>query len=116
MPAVYAPLLVEAGSYEPVYWTITDPATGAPVDLTVTGFSVSGSVASLPDGTGTHLLDLPDSLWVRGADGRLTFAPPSATTAAWPRTAGFYQATLTHPSGQAVRVAEGPFTIHPKIA
>lgn len=117
MPAVHTDVTVEAGSYEPLYWTVTDPITGAPLDLTAAGYTITGVVASRPDGTGTKLLDLPDdTCWSRTADGRAFFEPPSATSAAWPRINGFWQATLTHPSGEDVRFAEGRFTVNPKIS
>lgn len=117
MSALYADVVVEGGSYEPRFWTFTDPTTGQPLDLTAAGYSVSGSVASRPDGTGTHLLDLPDTTcWQRTTDGRAYFQPPSAVSAAWPKLSGFWQATITHPSGESVRFAEGRFTVNPKIA
>lgn len=116
MPALHADVLVEGGSYEPQYWTFTDPTTGAALDLTAVGYSVAGVVASRSDGTGTKLLDLPDSMWSRTATGRAYFQPSSATTGAWPRISGFWQAVLSHPSGQQVRFVEGRFTVNPKIA
>jgi len=49
-----ADLYIQAGSYEPVVWTITDPVTGLPLDLTQAGYSVAGVVATRSDGTGTR--------------------------------------------------------------
>lgn len=116
MPAVRGPILVEAGSFEPQYWTVTDPVTGTPIDLTASGFVVTGRVATKPDGTGVALLLLPDSLWRRTTSGRVYFQPGSAVTAAWtPAMSGFYQAELTHPSGQTVRFAEGRFIVDTRL-
>lgn len=116
MPAIHTDVTVEAGSYEPLYWTVTDPITGAPLDLTAAGYTITGVVASRPDGAGIHLLDLDDTTcWHRTPDGRAYFQPPSTLTAAWPRISGFWQATLTHPSGEQVRLIEGRFTVNPEL-
>jgi hypothetical protein len=112
MPAVHADLFVEAGSYEPIYWMITDPNTGDPLDLTLPGFTVHGVVATRPDGTGIKLLDLPDSsVWSRTSTGRVYFQPPSAISDVWPLVSGYYQAKLSHPSGQEVRFSQGRFIV-----
>lgn len=105
-------LYVKAGSFDPVSWTITDPASGLPLDLTVSGFSVSGTVASHNDGTGVTLLELADAdVWRRTSTGQIFFQPPSAMSTLWPAVSAYYQAELTHPSGEDVRFAEGRFIV-----
>ncbi len=112
MPAVRADILVQGGSYEPLYWTITDPVTAVPIDLTAPGFLVTGAVATRLDGTGVKLLDLVDGeVWHRTANGRVYFQPSSAASKGWGIVHGYYQADLTHPSGQTVRIAEGRFAV-----
>lgn len=101
-------LRVRAGSFEPVRWTVTDPATGQPLDLTVDGYSVAGIVSTQNDGTGTKLLDLlDDEVWARTSDGGIYFQPASAVSSEWPSVQAFYQAYLYHPSGQRVRLPGG---------
>lgn len=115
MPAVHADLLVEAGSYETWYWTITDPVTGFLVNLTLPGYLVAGAVKTKVDG-GTQLLSLPDAtVWRRTVDGRIYFQPGSTLTAAWPAMNAYYQAELTHPSGQTVRFTQGRFIVSPEF-
>lgn len=105
-------LYVKAGSFDPQVWVVTDPASGLPLDLTVSGYAVTGVVASHNDGTGTVLLELvDDEVWRRTSSGQIFFQPPSATSAEWPAVSAYYQAELTHPSGQDVRFAEGRFVI-----
>lgn len=111
MPAVIAPINIEAGSYEPRYWLVTDPVTLQPINLTVTGFVVTGEVQTRSNGSGAVVLALPDALWRRTTDGRIYFQPDSATTAAWPSVSAYYQAEISHPSGETVRFSEGPFTV-----
>ncbi|GEL20845.1 hypothetical protein [Pseudonocardia asaccharolytica] len=116
MPAVRADLIVEAGSYEPQYWVITDPDSGQPLDLTAPGYLVHAVVSSREDGTGDVLLDLPDtSVWRRTADGRIYFEPPSALSAGWGAVRGFYQAELSHPAGETVRFSQGRFIVDPEL-
>ena len=105
-------LYVRAGSFDPERWLVADPITKQPVDLTVSGYSVGGTVASTNDGTGTKLLDLlDDEMWARTAQGEIFFQPPSAVSAAWPSVTAYYQAYLYHPSGQKVRLDSGRFII-----
>lgn len=111
MPAVNAPIDVESGSYEPRYWLIADPITKQPLDLTVSGFLVTGAVQTRSNGTGAAVLALPDALWRRTAQGRIYFEPPSATSSAWPSVNAYYQAEISHPSGETVRFSEGPFNV-----
>lgn len=102
-------LYVKAGSFSPMRWRATDPATGAPLDLTVSGYSVSGTVRT---GEGVHLLDLvDDEVWARTADGWIVWQPPSAVSSEWPAVAAWYQAYLHHPGGQKVRFDEDRFII-----
>lgn len=105
-------LFIKAGSYEPQKWTVTDPVTNQPLDLTVSGYVVAGVVASHNDGTGTVLIELADNeVWRRTSAGEIFFEPPSAITTLWPAVSAYYQAELSHPSGQAVRFAEGRFVV-----
>ena len=107
-----ADLYIRAGSYEPIVWVVTDPDTGDPLDLTGVGYSVAGVVASTNDGSGAVLIELADAeVWARTVDGEIFFQPPSALSTTWPSVTAYYQAELTHPSGQAVRFAEGRFVI-----
>ena len=107
-----ADLYIQAGSYEPVVWTITDPDTGLPLDLTASGYSVAGVVATRSDGTGTVLLELVDAeVWDRTSVGQIFFQPPSDVSTLWPSVSAYYQAELSHPSGQKVRFAQGRFVI-----
>lgn len=116
MPAIVKELRVEAGSFEPQYWTFTNPATGAPLDLTQSGYVVTGAVNAEQDGTGTVLLSLPDnSVWRRTATGRVYFQPHSVTSSTWTFPRGFYQVELAHPSGETVRFGEGPFLVSPEL-
>lgn len=115
MPAVKAPLLIEAGSYEPVYWLVTNPDTGAPLDLTASGFSVALTVNSSQDGAGVVLLELADDSFRRTATGRIYFEPTSVESSAWPFNSGYYQAEISHPSGETVRFGQGPFTVDPEL-
>lgn len=107
-----ANLYVKAGSFTPVRWRATDPATGLPLDLTVDGYSVSGTVATERDGSGAKLLDLEDEdVWARTADGWIYFQPASAVSAEWPSVTAYYQAYLHHPGGQKVRFDEDRFIV-----
>lgn len=107
-----ADLYIRAGSYEPVVWTVTSPTTGLPLDLTGVGYSVAGVVATHSDGTGTVLIELADAdVWARTSAGEIFFQPPSSISTLWPSVSAYYQAELTHPSGQKVRFAEGRFSI-----
>jgi len=102
----------KAGSFDPLVWTVTSPTTGLPVDLTASGYSVAGVVATHNDGTGAVLLELVDAeVWRRTADGQLFFQPPSAVSTEWPAVSAYYQAELTHPSGEVVRFDQGRFVI-----
>jgi len=105
-------LYVKAGSFDPYAWTVTDPVTGLPLDLTASGYLVAGVVATRDDGTGTTLLELADAeVWARTADGQIVFQPPSGVSTLWPSVSAYYQAELSHPSGQRVRFAQGKFVI-----
>jgi len=105
-------LYVRAGSFEPRRWLATHPATGLPLDLTATGYSVSGTVATTNDSGAIKLLDLvDDEVWARTADGEIFFQPPSAVSSEWPSVTAYYQAYLHHPSGQRVRFDDGRFII-----
>lgn len=117
MPAITWDITVEAGSYEPSYITITNPDTGAPIDLTQAGYNVSGVVATRDQGDGAVLLTLPSSspAWRRTATGRIYFEPASAISAAWTFRQGWHHIELTHPSGQTVRVAQGRFVVDPEL-
>lgn len=115
MPAIKAPLLIEAGSYEPQYWLFVDPDTGAPVDLTASGFTAALTVNSSQDGDGVDLLTLTDSSFLRTNNGRVYFQPSSATTSTWTFGSGYYQAELSHPSGETVRFSEGRFVVSPEL-
>lgn len=110
MPAVRGPLRVEAGSYEPVYWLVTDPQTGDPIDLTAPGFEVTMVVE---DRYGTELLALDDAdVFRRTADGRVYFEPSSTLTTTWSViNAADYQIELAHPSEETVRIGYGPFSV-----
>lgn len=117
MPAHTWHLRVEAGSYEPQYIVITHPVSGAPVDLTETGFLVHGVVATRPDGQGAVLLDLPETsgVWRRTNTGRIYFEPAAAVSSLWTFRRGFHHVELRHPIGQPVRVAAGRFTVSPEL-
>lgn len=105
-------LFIRAGSFEPRKWVACSPTTNLPLDLTVSGYSVSGVVSTHPDGTGVKLLDLvDDEVWARTSDGEIFFQPPSTVTAEWPAVSAYYQAYLHHPSGQRVRFDDGQFVI-----
>jgi hypothetical protein len=105
-------LYIKAGSFDPMVWLVKNPDTGLPEDLTVSGFSVSGVVASHNDGTGVTLLELEDAdVWRRTATGQIFFQPPSAMSTSWPAVSAYYQAELTHPSGEVVRFASGRYVI-----
>lgn len=105
------PLTVLQGSYDPIYWTFTNPDTGALIDLTASGFLVTGAVVDFIGGV-TTLTELVDGVvWQRTAEGRIYFAPPSVVSSAWGFSTGYYQAELSHPLGETVRFAEGPFTL-----
>lgn len=115
MPALKASLLIEAGSYEPQYWLITDPATGLPTDLTVSGFAAALTVNDSQDGDGTDLLVLTDSSFRRTNTGRVYFQPSSTVSSGWTFGRGYYQVELTHPSGQTVRISEGQFVVSAEL-
>jgi len=105
-------LYIKAGSFDPVVWDVKDPDTGLPLDLTVSGYAVTGIVASHNDGTGTTLLELvDDEVWRRTSSGQIFFQPPSAVSTEWPAVTAYYQAELTHPSGEVVRFDQGRFTV-----
>jgi hypothetical protein len=115
MPAVKSALLVEAGSYEPIYWLITDPATGLPTDLTMSGFAAALTVNSSRDGGGTDLLVLTDTSFRRTNTGRVYFQPSSTVSSGWTFRRGYYQVELTHPSGETVRISEGQFVVSAEL-
>jgi len=105
-------LYIRAGSFDPYAWTVTDPATELPIDLTASGYSVTGVVATANDGTGSVLLELADSeVWARTSSGQIFFQPPSDVSTLWPSVSAYYQAELSHPSGQKVRFAQGRFVV-----
>jgi hypothetical protein len=105
-------LYIQAGSFKPRQWAATHPDTGAALDLTADGYSVSGVVSTRNDGTGVKLLDLDDDeVWARTADGWIVFQPASVVSAEWPAVSAYYQAYLHHPSGQKVRFGEGRFVV-----
>lgn len=112
MPAIKADLNVDAGSYEPMFWTFSDPDTSQVIDLTAAGFLVTGAVYPDEKGLGTKLLDLPDAtVWRRTSDGKVYFEPTSALSATWPAMRAFYQVEISHPSGEDVRFSEGKFIV-----
>jgi hypothetical protein len=117
VPAARGPLRIEAGSYEPYYWNINDSQTGAPIDLTQPGYAVHGVVADRSNGTGSVLLDLPDSsdAWRRTTDGRVYFQPHSVDSAAWTFRRGYVQIELAHPSGETVRIHKDRFYVDPEL-
>lgn len=116
MPAITWDITVEQGSWEPSYIALTDPTTGAPLDLTAPGYSVRGVVATRRDGLGTLLATFPDGeVLRRTATGRLYFEPPTALTAGWSWRRGYHQVELTHPTGQTVRVAQGQILVNPEL-
>lgn len=116
MPAVRKDLTKEAGSFEPEYWSFTNPTTGTPIDLTVPGYSVSGVVSTRSDGNGTTLLTLTDVDFRRTSTGRVYFEPSSATTANWVFGYGHYQFKLKNPAaGKDLRFGEGKFLVEPEL-
>lgn len=115
MPAVRHNLTIQAGSFEPTYWLITDPVTGTPVDLTASGFAVSGVVSTRFNGRGTTLLTLGDTSFRRTTTGRVYYEPASAVSATWEFRSAFYQFELSHPIGQDIRFAEGIFLVSPEL-
>lgn len=117
MPARRWDLTVEQGSYEPQYIVLRDPDTNQPLDLTASGFSVHGVIATRPDQYGQVLADLPDNtVWRRTSGGRLYFEPLPAVTSGWAFRLGWHQIELTHPAtGHPVRVAEGRVRVSPEI-
>lgn len=114
MVAIRRDLIIQAGSYEPVYWTFTDPESGSPLNLTA-GYLVSGAVADKSNGHGTVLLLFNDNAFRRTDVGRVYFEPSSAVTASWLFRFGYYQFEIRHPSGQDVRFSEGRFIISPEL-
>lgn len=115
MPALRVPLRVQAGSYEPEYYLISDGDTGLPVDLTQPGYEVTGLVATRPSG-GQTLLELPDdSVWRRTTEGRIYFEPSSMDSSTWTFRSGYHQVELSHPSGETVRILEGRFTVSAEL-
>jgi hypothetical protein len=114
--AIHAPLKVEAGSFDPLYWVFLDKDTGALLDLTQPGYVVTGAVNERRDGTGATLRVLADGqVWRRTSDGRVYFEPHSADSGAWTFLHGHYQAELSHPSGETYRFIEGPFVVSPEL-
>lgn len=109
-------LYIRAGSFEPRKWTATD-SSGQVLDLTVSGYTVSGVVNTHNDGTGVKLLDLEDDeVWARTSDGGIFFQPPSAVSAEWPAVQAYFQAYLHHPTGQKVRFGDGRFVVDSDIS
>lgn len=115
MPALRVHLLIQAGSFEPEYWTFTNPSTGLPIDLTVPGYLASGTFSDRDDGTGVDLLVLTDVDFRRTPTGRVYYEPLPETTAAWPFTRGYYQFRMRHQIGRHMRFSEGPFTVSPQL-
>lgn len=114
MPAVRKDIVIQAGSFDPLYWIITDPATSDPIDLTA-GFTVTGTVSTREDGLGHDLLVLTDADFHRTDDGRIYYRPSSTASAGWGFRYGHYQFELEHPVGEVVRFAEGRFVVDPEI-
>lgn len=114
MPAVRKDITIQAGSFEPIYWLITDPETGDPIDLT-DGFTASGTVSTREDGHGTVLLTLVNADFRRTTEGHIYYEPSSATSANWAFRNGHYQFELRHPNGQDIRFAEGRFIVDPEV-
>lgn len=117
MAAVAWDLTVEAGSWNPSYLILTDPGTGLPLDLTVSGYSARMVVATRSDGTGTVLADLADGqVFRRTTTGRLYFEPPVTLTSGWVWRFGYHQIELSPPAGlPTVRVAEGRVRVRPEL-
>lgn len=114
MSSLVRGIIIQAGSFEPIYWLFTNPATGMLVDLTA-GYSVSGKVSTQPYGNGTTLLMLADADFRRTADGRVYYEPHSATSAAWTFRVGHYQFKLRHPVGEDIRFSGGLFAVSPEV-
>ncbi len=116
MPAVRKDITIYAGSYEPIYWLITNPATGNPIDLTTAGYLVAGVVSMRSDGNGTTLLTLTDADFRRTTTGRVYYEPLSSTSAAWVFSCGHYQFKLINPvAGKDFRFGEGRFMVEPEL-
>ena len=114
MTAIRTAIRIEAGSYEPMYWTFTDPDTGEPLDLTA-GYTAGGVVSARSSPGGTHLLTLVDTDFRRTAEGRLYFEPTSVESAGWTFKTGYAQLELTHPSGETVRFHDSRLSVSPEL-
>ena len=111
MPAARGVIVVEQGSYEPVYWVITDPVTGGPIDLTA-GYTVAAQVR---DGGGVLLHAWTSAQLELTAGGRVYLKTPSVVSSAWSWRIGNYQIELTHPTGETVRIAKDRILVDPEI-
>lgn len=111
------PITVLAGSWNPQYIVLRDPATEQPLDLTVAGYSARMVVATRSDGTGTVLADLADGVvFRRTAQGRLYFEPLPALTSEWVWRRGYHHIELARPdTTKPVRVAAGRITLSPEL-
>jgi len=111
MPAVRADLTIEQGSYEPLFWTVTNPDTGEPLDLS-SGFAAK---AQARDVAGVLLYEWTGPQLDLTADGRVYLRTPSAVSAGWTWRDGRYSVELTHPAGETVRIAQGRVRVDPEI-
>jgi len=93
---------------------VTDPDTDAPVNLT--GWTAKAQIRPTTDSaTLLHELTSAGGTILLGADGKVTFKIPGATSLAWTWIAveAKYDVLLTGPAGQLIRMLEGDVLVSP---
>jgi len=113
MPITTAGWTIPAGSYEAVSWTVTDPDTGALLDLTQPGWSVVGGIVERQGGPVVHFW--PDSAFTRTAAGVVRLVVPGSVSTLWMFRSGWFQIELTHPVGGPVRIEDLRLIVTPEI-
>jgi len=113
MPITTAGWTIPAGSYESVSWTVTDPNTGALLDLTQPGWSVAGGIVERYGGPVVH--SWTDSAFTRTAAGIVRLVVPGSVSTLWMFRAGWFQIELTHPVGGPVRIEDLRLIVTPEI-
>jgi len=113
MPIESGVWTIPAGSYEAAVWTVTDPDTGALLDLTQPGWSVVGGIVERYGGPAVH--SWTDSAFTRTSTGIVRLVIPGSVSTLWMFRSGWFQVELTHPVGGPVRFKDFRLIVTPEI-
>lgn len=115
-PPVEANLVVPKGATFRHKWTLTDPGTGDPLDLTQSGYSALGQVrAWYGSATVYHEWSSDEVNLVLRANGELEIVVTGIESTIWTWWYGVYDIELTDPSEEVTRVASGSISVSPEV-